>query len=458
MSQMKIRKKMEETQNEKNAIYTLVVGLGMTGLSVVRYLRGLGERVVVVDSRDLPPGMKVLKENFPEVELHTGNFQASLFTSARRIVVSPGVQMSETSLQKAKERGVEITGDIDLFAHEVASPVVGITGSNGKSTVTTLLVEIAKSAGINAVAGGNIGVPVLDLLGQDYQLYVLELSSFQLETLHDLTMDVSVVLNVSADHMDRYDSLNDYVLSKLGIYRNAKTCLVNRDDELTGSRSSVCANTIGFTLHKPVGNDFGLCDRDGMTWLCRGNDYLLNVDDIKIKGTHNVANVLAAMAMASVLNIPEDAIIEAVKSFSGLEHRMQWVAKDNKGINWFNDSKATNVGASIAAIEGLSGKHVLIAGGEAKDADFSPLTEVAKEHLRAVVLIGRDAKLIEEALKDVVQIVHAKDMKKAIEEASKLALEGDNVLLSPACASFDMYQNFEHRGQVFMEAVREFVQ
>ena len=456
MSQLK-RKKMEKTQLKRNAIYTLVVGLGVTGLSVVRYLRGLGEQVVVVDSRDLPPGMKLLKENFPDVELHTGKFKSALFNSARRIVVSPGVPMSETALQEAKGHGVEITGDMDLFAHEVTAPVCGITGSNGKSTVTTLLAEMAKCAGIDATVGGNIGTPVLDIVADNYELYVLELSSFQLETLQNLPMDVAVVLNISPDHMDRYKDLNEYVITKQDIYRNARTCVVNRDDALVSNQLCACETSIGFTLKEPLGSDFGLREHDGVNWLCHGEGRLLSVDEIKIKGSHNIANVLAALAMGSALNIPERFMLEAVKNFSGLEHRMQWVTEKD-GVNWFNDSKATNVGASIAAIEGLPGMHVLIAGGEAKDADFSPLAQVAAEHLRAVVLIGQDANLIEQVLNGVVPIVHAVDMDEAVIKASELTKLDDNVLLSPACASFDMYRNFEHRGQAFVEAVREYVQ
>lgn len=447
---------MEKTQIEKNAIYTLVVGLGVTGLSVVRYLRSLGECVVVVDSRDLPPGMNELKEKYPDVELHTGKFKSALFTSARRIVVSPGVPMSEPALKKAKELGVEIAGDIDLFAHEVTAPVVGITGSNGKSTVTTLLTEMAKCAGIDVAIGGNIGTPVLEILDDNYELYVLELSSFQLDTLQSLPMEAAVVLNISPDHMDRYDDLNNYVMSKHEIYRNAKTCVVNRDDELAGNQTFACAHTVGFTLKQPGNNDFGLCEYEGVSWLCRGTERLLSVDEIKIKGAHNIANVLAALALGTVLTIPDRFMVEAIKNFSGLEHRTQWVMEKH-GVNWFNDSKGTNVGAGIAAIEGLPGKHILIAGGDGKGADFSPLATVAAQHLRAAVLIGRDAEKIGAVLNGLVPVVYAADMEDAVIVAENLAQEGDNVLLSPACASFDMYRNFEHRGQVFMAAVREHV-
>lgn len=457
MLQSKIKKQMEKVQSKRNAIYTLVVGLGVTGMSVVRYLRDLGENVIVVDSRDLPPAMKKLQEDFPDVELHTGKFKTELFTSARRIVVSPGVPMSEPALQKAKEQNVEITGDIDLFAHEVSAPVVGITGSNGKSTVTTLLAEMARCAGVNVAVGGNIGTPALDLVSDECELYVLELSSFQLETLQSLPMEVAVVLNISADHMDRYDSLKSYVMSKYEIYRNAKVCVVNRDDELASGQTFSCTQTVGFTMKKPTNNDFGLCEFEGKNWLCHGKDRLLAIDEIKIKGAHNIANALAALAMGSVLNIPTNFMIKALKGFSGLDHRMQWIA-ENQGVNWFNDSKATNVGASIAAIEGLPGRHVLIAGGEGKDADFTALAQVAEQHLRAAVLIGQDADTIESVLDGIVPVVRATDMNDAVIKASGLAQAGDNVLLSPACASFDMYRNFEHRGQVFIDAVRENIQ
>ncbi|MCW8829952.1 MAG: UDP-N-acetylmuramoyl-L-alanine--D-glutamate ligase, partial [Gammaproteobacteria bacterium] len=284
----------------------------------------------------------------------------------------------------------------------------------------------------------------------------LELSSFQLETLQSLPMEVSVVLNISPDHLDRYEDLHDYVMVKQEIYRNTRTCIVNRDDELASNQLCACAQAVGFTLQQPSDNDFGVCEYEGTSWLCKGDENLLAVDELKIKGKHNVANVLAALAMGTALNIPLRFMVEAIRKFPGLEHRMQWVTEKH-GINWFNDSKATNVGAAIAAIRGLPGMHVLIAGGDGKEADFSPLAKVAAQHLRAVVLIGRDADKIEAALNGVVPVVRASDMDDAVIKAAELAQAGDNVLLSPACASFDMYSNFEHRGQVFMKAVQEHV-
>lgn len=457
MLQVRLKDIMTKSQTKKDQAYTLVVGLGVTGLSVVRYLRGREETVIVVDSRDLPPAMKMLKEIYPDVVLHTGKFEPELFVNARRIVVSPGVPLSEPVLQLAKEQAVEITGDIDLFAHEVTAPVVGITGSNGKSTVTTLLSAMIASADMKVSMGGNIGTPALDLVSDETDLYVLELSSFQLETLVSLPMEVAVVLNISPDHLDRYTSLDSYALSKQVIYENAKKLVVNRDDALASVKLPSHKQVMGFTLNEPEDNDFGVRCYDGRSWLCRGQEKLLPVTSLKIKGQHNVANALAALAMGTLLNIPLQPMLDALEKFSGLKHRTQWIVEIN-GVHWFNDSKATNVGASLAAIEGLPGTHVLIAGGESKQADFSPLKRVAKDRLRAVVLIGHDAHLIEEALDNVVPIIHAKDMNDAVMKAAELAQPGDNVLLSPACASFDMFNNFEHRGAAFIQAIQECLQ
>jgi UDP-N-acetylmuramoylalanine--D-glutamate ligase len=435
--------------------YTLVVGLGLTGLSVVRYLHRLGEPVIVVDSRDIPPRLQEFRDSFSDIPLYTGAFDEQLFLRARRIVVSPGVSLKLPALHRAREQGIEISGDIDLFAHEVSAPVVGITGSNGKSTVTTLLAAMANEAGVKAVAGGNIGLPVLDLLAAPQDLYVLELSSFQLESLHRLPMKAAVVLNVSADHMDRYADLNSYAASKQAIYDDAEIAVLNRDDPLAGRLNTRQTNVIGFTLDKPQAGDFGVCSHDGEDWLCRDDEQLIAVAEIGIRGAHNVANALAALAIGTGLGLPRAAMLKTLKNFPGLPHRTQWVAQHN-GINWYNDSKGTNVGATLAAIEGLPGTHVLIAGGQGKGADFSAL-RMAAMRLRALVLIGEDADRIEQALHGVVAMVRAKDMAEAVRLAAKYAQPGDNVLLSPACASFDMFNGFEHRGEVFMQTVREYL-
>ena len=490
------------TVKEKQAVYTLVVGLGQTGMSVVRYLCALGESVVVADSRDIPPGLNTLKQSYPDIQVYTGEFDAEVFLHAHRIVVSPGVSLSTPVLQLAKNKGIEICGDIDLFAHEISSPVVGITGSNGKSTVTTLLREMAVAAGIDAVAAGNIGLPVLSLLqcdeteegsGQstaanagreelfkEKELYVLELSSFQLETLNNLPMKAAVVLNVSADHMDRYDDLNAYACSKQHIYANAENHVVNADDALStpavatpavatptvgGVANTESGRVIEFTQGEPRENQLGIRVIHGERMICMGRESLIKVKDIKLKGEHNLQNALAAIALGILIELPMVSMLDALRRFPGLPHRTQWLA-DINGVNWINDSKATNVGAAVAAIKGLSsadpatGRQVLIAGGESKGADFTELAKAVCRYCRAVVLLGRDAKQIETAIRQndscsAVKIKRVVDMKAAVFVAAALAQSGDNVLLAPACASFDMFDSFEHRGDVFARLVFE---
>ena len=459
-----------KTVKPEQAGYTLVVGLGKTGLSVVRYLRALGEAVVVVDSRDIPPGLSTLKNEYADVESFTGQFNVSHFVNAHRIIVSPGVALTEPALIEARKNNIEIMGDIDLFAHEVKAPVVGITGSNGKSTVTTLLALMASQAGKNAVASGNIGIPVLDSLDENVDLYVLELSSFQLESLLYLPMKAAVVLNISADHMDRYENLSAYAMSKQVIYENAEVLVLNKDDSLASQVNVSTANKIYFTLNKPEENEFGLCeDNKGSVNLCFGKQFLITVDQLKIKGSHNLQNALAALALGYAIGLPLDGMLKTLSKFKGLPHRTQFVAQIN-GVNWINDSKATNVGATIAALVGLPGKHVLIAGGIAKGADFSELTDVIKQHCRAVVLMGKDAAKIKSVLPDNIPLESVADMsmdgrygarsqdggatmQAAVLAAQSLAKPGDNVLLAPACASFDMFDDFEHRGDAFIQSV-----
>ncbi len=441
------------TAKSEQAVYTLVVGLGKTGLSVVRYLRALDEAVVVVDSRDIPPGLTALKDEYADVEYFTGQFDVSLFVKAHRIIVSPGVALTEPALVAAKNNNIEIIGDIDLFSHEAIAPVIGITGSNGKSTVTTLLALMAKQAGKNAVASGNIGLPVLDSLVEDADLYVLELSSFQLETLQYLPMRAAAVLNVSADHLDRYENISAYAGSKQTIYKNAEVAILNKDDALASGVSVSAEKQIRFTLNKPEDNEFGLVeDEDKSLALYLGDKFLITVDQLNIKGTHNLQNALAALALGHAVGLPMDSMLIALKEFKGLPHRAQFVTRRD-GVDWINDSKATNVGATIAALVGLPGKHVLIAGGDAKGADFSELTDVIKQHCRAVVLMGKDAARIAAIVPDDIPVEQVVDMQSAVLAAQKFSRSGDNVLLAPACASFDMFDDFEHRGDIFMSAV-----
>ena len=447
------------------SVYTLVVGLGKTGLSVVRYLRQRGEQVMVADSRDLPPALADCRARFPEVEVRTGAFDEALFCAAHRIVVSPGVPLQTPAIAAAAADGIEVCGDIDLFAHENSAPVIGITGSNGKSTVTALVADMARRAGLEACAAGNIGLPVLDVLLRDdsdrLQLVVLELSSFQLESLQSLPMQAAVVLNISADHLDRYDNLAAYAVSKQVIYDNARCRVVNLDDPLAMPALPAEAECIGFTLAEPAAGQFGLRPRDGQVWLCRGDEYLLDADSVKLRGRHNLQNMLAALALGTAAGLPMAAMLESLKAFAGLPHRTQWLACID-GVNWYNDSKATNAGAAIAALEGLPGRHVLIAGGQAKETDFSALARVVAGHCRAVILLGRDAPLLERAIcRAAVEadcelpVQRADDMSHAVALAGEKAQPGDNVLLSPACASFDMFRNFEARGEAFAEAVRQ---
>lgn len=445
------------SRKAKQQGYTLIVGLGLTGLSVVRYLSTLGENIMVVDSRNIPPGLNSLKKDFPDIEYHMGVFNEKLFVNADRIILSPGVPLMEPAVKAAKDNGVEILGDLDLFAHVVSAPVIGITGSNGKSTVTTLLGEMAKKSGVHVAVGGNIGTPVLDLLGDTIELYVLELSSFQLETLNSLPMMASVVLNISPDHLDRYEDLAAYALSKHAIYDSTKNAVINLDDPIAGQ--NIIGTTV-FTLGVPASGQFGVCRHgvdEEVDWLCFGEDRLMPVDVLKIKGEHNISNALAALALGYCANLPMQSMLDALAEFTGLAHRCQWIAEIN-GVNWFDDSKATNVGSTIAAVKGLPGKHVLIAGGEGKDADFTALADVAEDHLRKVVLIGKDAKKIETALAGKVICENATDMKNAVAIAAQAACSGDNVLLSPACASLDMYSNFEQRGDDFVLEARELLQ
>jgi UDP-N-acetylmuramoylalanine--D-glutamate ligase len=442
-------------KQQMGAPMTLVVGLGPTGLSCVRFLAGGDVRLAVIDSRDHPPCLQQLRDEFPDVALFTGAFEADVFEAAERLIVSPGVSLKEPLIEQAISRGIEVIGDVELFLREVSVPVVAITGSNGKSTVTTLLGEMVKVAGLRAGVGGNLGTPVLELLDEANELYILELSSFQLETICSLRATAAVILNLSADHLDRYESYDEYVQAKAVIYRNAKTAIVNLDDS-AAMRPAKNARSISFCMQAPQPDQYGICDIDGVQWLCRGEQLLLQTSEIPAAGKHNQANALAALALGEAVGLPMDAMLLAIRNFRGLAHRTWFVAEIDH-VRWYNDSKGTNVGASIAALEGLDmadgSRSILIAGGDCKGADFSPLAALLPAYVRALVLIGRDASHIDEAVDGAVSSVSAVDMNDAVRLAAGLAHPGDRVLLSPACASFDMYENYMQRGEAFMEAV-----
>ena len=457
-----------------NSVQTLIVGLGATGLSCARFLRQRGETVAVIDSRSTPPALQQLQNEMPEVQAFCGGFDMSVMKTAQRIVLSPGISLQEPSIAAAAHRGAEIFGDIELFATHADAPVVAITGSNGKSTVTALVGEMAKAAGFNVKVGGNIGTPALDLLQSESEreapmdFYILELSSFQLETTHSLNAYVAVVLNVSPDHMDRYHDINEYAAAKQKIYQGDGVLVINGDDPWVVAMESTFKQplsqqkadrrVIRFTLQSPKQDEFGIQSVGGEQWLAFGNNRLLNTQALRIAGKHNQANALAALALGDAMGIPMNVMLDVLREFPGLPHRTQWVATVN-GVSWYNDSKGTNVGATVAAVTGMPGTKVLIAGGDGKGADFTPLKAMAVNHdVKAVVLIGRDGPIIATALDGVVPVSYATDMLDAVNQANDLSSPGDCVLLSPACASFDMFTNYVARGNAFEQAVKRLAQ
>ncbi len=443
----------------------LIVGLGKTGFSCARYLSELNGNdieVAITDSRDHPPALDELQEAYPDIAIFTGGFNTEAFKRANCLIVSPGVSLREPLISEARARGAEIIGDIELFARNADAPVIAITGSNGKSTVTSLLGEMAKAAGLDVRVGGNIGVPALDLLHDPRpDLYVLELSSFQLETTENLNARTAAILNISEDHMDRYHDLNDYTAAKAKVYYGTGSLVVNLDDERVMATVKLIRqgrDLTGFTANKPTEKQFGICIENDQEFLCYENELLLPVSELKIKGQHNAVNALAALALGREANIPLDAMIAGLKKFTGLPHRSQWVAEKN-GVAWYNDSKATNVGAAIAAINGIqANKIILIAGGQGKGQDFSPLKDVVKNKVKHLILLGEDAELLNTELADDTTVSFVTDLSQAVNKANKVATTGDAVLLSPACASFDMYSGYEQRGELFVIAVMEVLQ
>jgi len=431
----------------------LVVGLGVTGLSVARFLSKHGIQIAVVDTRANPPGLAELRELLPDVAVFLGGLDPNAFARATHLVVSPGVALETPAVRQAIRAGLPVFGDLDLFACAAQAPVVGITGSNGKSTVTTLLGLMAEADGRRVKVGGNLGVPMLDLLEGNADLYVLELSSFQLERSNLLQAEAATVLNISPDHMDRYPDLRAYAEAKRRIFRGSGLMVLNGDDAEVMAMAEAGRRNVCFSVKEGADAEYRVAERDGREWLvCRGAD-LMPVSDVRIKGRHNVANALAAIALGEEAGLSHPAMKKALREFPGLDHRMQWVA-DVDGVSYVNDSKATNVGACLAALEGLAEPAVLIAGGDGKGADFTVLADVAAKKLRAAVLMGRDAPVLEQTLSKVVATVRVENMKQAVTAARKLAQKGDVVLLAPACASLDQYKDYQERGRVFADAVR----
>jgi UDP-N-acetylmuramoylalanine--D-glutamate ligase len=434
--------------------YAVIVGLGRTGLSAARYLHAQGWRLAVTDTRERPPELAALTALDASIPVRFGDLDAALLDGALCVVASPGVSLALPFFAAARRRGLEIVGDIELFARAAHAPVAGVTGTNGKSTVTTLLARMAQRAGLSVRAGGNLGEPALDLLAPGTALYVLELSSFQLETATHLACRAATVLNVTADHLDRYASIEEYAAAKARIFARCDTAVVNLDDPLVMAMPRDARRTLSFSLRAAVGADYAVAEQDGAWWLTRRGTPLLPVARMKIKGLHNAANALAALALGEALELPLAPMLAELEEFAGLPHRSQWVA-EVRGVTYINDSKGTNVGATLAAVGGMAGPLVVIAGGDGKNQDFAPLAAAFRGKVRHTVLIGRDAPLLARALAGVSTLETCATLAQAVHAAARAARAGDTVLLSPACASLDMFRDYTQRGAEFARVVGE---
>lgn len=433
---------------------TAIVGAGITGVSVARFLVRRGRPFTLFDTRPEHPAREALEREFGKENLVFGPLDVDALSLVEEVVVSPGIPLSTEALQEARNRGTRVVGDIELFTRYARAPIVAITGSNAKSTVTTLVGDMARDAGKNVAVGGNLGIPALELLDDSVELYVLELSSFQLEGVTKLGADVAAILNISADHMDRYSGMPAYHQAKLRVYYGARQVVYNSRSVLTQPPMSSGAEPITFGGPAEF-RRFGATEHDGELWLTWQLDRLLAQSELKIKGRHNLENAQAALALGYASGLPIDSMLQTLRRFKGLPHRCEWVAELDS-VTYYNDSKGTNVGAAVAAIEGLApvnGKVVLIAGGDPKGADFAPLRTAVERSVRAGVLIGAAAGQLAEQLDGAAPIERAASLQDAVIKARALAQPGDVVLLSPACASFDMFACYQDRGDQFRRAV-----
>jgi UDP-N-acetylmuramoylalanine--D-glutamate ligase len=446
----------------------LVLGLGDTGLSMARWLARQGAVLRLADSRANPPHAERLRAELPRAELFLGPFQDACFAGIDLIAISPGVPLGDPQVAAAVARGVEVVGDIELFARALPrarTKVIAITGANGKTTVTSMAGAMCQRAGLDTVVAGNIGLPVLDALTEIEggrpapAVFVLELSSFQLETTSTLNADAATVLNVTQDHMDRYAGMGDYAAAKARIFLGSGVQVLNREDAYSRGMALPSRRVESFGLNGPTtASEWGLVSANDEDWLARGGDKLMRAAELPVAGLHNAANALAALALCSAIDLPMAPLLAALREFKGLPHRVERVATIDD-VTFYDDSKGTNVGATVAALNGMREKVVLIAGGDGKGQDFAPLRDAVAGHARAVVLIGRDGPKIGAALSGCgVPLVAAKDMDEAVATGLREAQAGDAVLLSPACASFDMFRNYEHRAQVFVAAVQKLKQ
>ncbi|MEW6512948.1 MAG: UDP-N-acetylmuramoyl-L-alanine--D-glutamate ligase [Pseudomonadota bacterium] len=453
---------------ELSGKHVLILGLGESGLAAARWCDRQGARLCVADTRANPPGLDELKCHLASADFRTGEFDKSLLDGIDLLVLSPGLSPGILVVIHARAQGIPVVGEIELFAWALRDlkqhvPVLAITGTNGKTTTTTLTGHLIASLGKSVGVAGNISPAALTAL-MDYQdqrvlpqAWVLELSSFQLETTETLNATAATVLNISDDHLDRYIDLNDYALTKTRIFHGEGVQILNRDDARVKRMAIPGRKLISFGTDAPAdANDFGLRQNRGETWLVQGSRFLMPVSELPIAGLHNAANALAALALCSAIGIDAVSLLPALRSFKGLAHRVEKVTTI-AGVTYYDDSKGTNVGATVAALEGLGGvgtKSVVILGGDGKGQDFSPLKVAVAAHARAVVLIGRDGPTIGKAIDGCnVPVLNATDMDDAVHQCAALAQSGDAVLLSPACASYDMFRNYGHRADAFRAAV-----
>jgi len=439
----------------------VVAGLGISGVSAVNFLHEQGYRVAVTDSRETPPGHDQIPA---EVKTSFGQLDLELLLQAEEIILSPGLAPQLPEIQQAIAKGIPVVSDIQLLRRATDVPIVAITGSNAKSTVTTLIGQMSQDAGRKVTVGGNLGRPALDLLKDQPELIVLELSSFQLETTSNLNAAVAVVLNMSEDHLDRHGDMFGYHKAKHRIFQGVKKVVYNRDDSLTRPLVPDQTPMQSFGLNAPDLNQYGILREDnGTLWLARGRERLIKSSELYIQGTHNVANALACLALGEAIGLPRDSMLETLTQFKGLEHRCEYV-KTVHGVRYYNDSKGTNVGATLAAIAGLGaaiepqqGKVVVILGGQGKGQDFSLLKDSVAKYVKVAILIGEDAPILQTALQGSTELIQAQSLKQAVELAQAKTTEHDVVLLSPACASFDMFTGYPDRGHQFVACVNTLV-
>ncbi len=438
---------------------TVVVGLGASGLASVRHLRALGRRVTVMDTRPNPPHAEQVRREYPEVALQLGALDAATLAGAEEIVLSPGVDPRLPALREAGRQGRPVIGEIELFAREVTAPVIGITGSNGKSTVTRMLAAMAAAAHVPAATGGNLGPPALTLLAQqpDAPLYILELSSFQLESTRSLAPLAAAVLNLSPDHLDRYAGMSDYAAAKARILRGAQTAVLNADDVAVRAMAQAGQSTVWFTGAETSTPDnvaalWSLAPRAGETWICRAGQPFMPRQSVAAPGRHNAVNALAALALGEAAGFSADAMRHGLATFGGLPHRLETLG-ERQGRLWVNDSKATNVGAAVAAIQSMTAPVVLLAGGDGKGQVFAPLAQAMAPRGRAVVAYGRDGDRIAAAFGDQLPVQRVDDLDAAVAAAHALSQAGDAVLLAPACASLDQFADYRARGERFRARV-----